>query len=109
MANANAEGEKEKENGHATTTCDADVRFTNDLTTKCEPKVTQHFSQQQLHAEEIEAIKKAIDFKASEFTELHAGVAMSALEAYGYESQSHGVTEMLEKWLDKSTEQQAGL
>merc|ERR1711976_1080320 len=55
-------------------------------------------SLRQLSLIPIEA-KKAIDaFLAEDPAE---GLAVSAPEAYGYEFQSHGVIEMLEKLLDK--------
>merc|ERR1719214_388045 len=48
-----------------TTTRDADVKYLGDLTATCEQKASDFESRQQLRAEEIEAIEKAIEIVSS--------------------------------------------
>merc|ERR1719498_1393428 len=48
------------------TTRDADVKYLADLTALCEQKASDFASRQQLRAEEIEAIEKAIEIISSE-------------------------------------------
>merc|ERR1719231_1838273 len=61
QAKADAEGELED----TITTRDADVKYLADLTATCEQKATDFESRQQLRAEEIEAIEKAIEIISS--------------------------------------------
>merc|ERR1719158_359377 len=57
QAKADAEGELED----VTTTRDSDAKYLSDLTATCEQKAADFESRQQLRAEEIEAIEKAIE------------------------------------------------
>merc|ERR1719160_1633885 len=61
QAKANAEGDLQD----TTTTRDADSKYLADLTATCEQKASDFESRQQLRAEEIEAIEKAIDIISS--------------------------------------------
>merc|ERR1719316_2565931 len=62
QAKADAEGDLED----VTTTRDADQKFLDDLVATCEQKASDFESRQQLRAEEIEAIEKAIEIISSE-------------------------------------------
>merc|ERR1719231_1155935 len=62
QAKADAEGELED----TITTRDADAKYLADLTATCEQKASDFESRQQLRAEEIEAIEKAIEIISSE-------------------------------------------
>merc|ERR1719454_2583655 len=62
QAKADAEGDLTD----TTTTRDADVKYLSDLTATCEQKSSDFESRQQLRAEEIEAIEKAIEIISSE-------------------------------------------
>jgi len=53
--------------------------------------------------------KKTLDLFLQETYEDPEGLAVSAPEAYGYEFQSHGVIEMLEKLLDKFIDERTAL
>jgi len=53
--------------------------------------------------------KKALDLFLMQESEEPEGLAVSAPEAYGYEFQSHGVIEMLEKLLDKFIAERTGI
>merc|ERR1719201_1060965 len=57
QAKANAEGDLQD----TTSTRDADSKYLGDLTATCEQKASDFESRQQLRAEEIEAIEKAIE------------------------------------------------
>merc|ERR1719248_89628 len=61
QAKADAEGDLED----TTTTRDEDEKYLADLTATCEQKASDFESRQQLRAEEIEAIEKAIEILAS--------------------------------------------
>jgi len=61
QAKADAEGDLKD----TTTTRDADVKYLEDLTATCEQKATDFESRQQLRAEELEAISKAIEIISS--------------------------------------------
>merc|ERR1712045_952441 len=61
QAKADAEGDLED----TTTTRDADQKYLDDLTATCEQKATDFESRQQLRAEELEAIAKAIEIISS--------------------------------------------
>merc|ERR1719335_881346 len=61
QAKADAEGDLTD----TTTTRDADVAYLSDLTATCEQKATDFASRQQLRAEEIVAIEKAIEIISS--------------------------------------------
>merc|ERR1712224_272323 len=61
QAKANAEGDLQD----TTTTRDADTKYLADLTATCEQKASDFESRQQLRAEEIEAIEKAIEIISS--------------------------------------------
>merc|ERR1719160_1829888 len=61
QAKADAEGELED----TTTTRDSDAKYLSDLTATCEQKASDFESRQQLRAEEIEAIEKAIEILGS--------------------------------------------
>merc|ERR1712232_1120623 len=62
QAKADAEGDLKD----TTTTRDADVKYLADLTATCEQKASDFESRQQLRAEEIVAIEKAIEIISSE-------------------------------------------
>merc|ERR1719221_1643438 len=62
QAKADAEGDLKD----TTTTRDADVKYLTDLTATCEQKASDFESRQQLRAEEIVAIEKAIEIISSE-------------------------------------------
>merc|ERR1719240_759231 len=62
QAKADAEGDLED----TTTTRDADVKYLADLTATCEQKASDFESRQQLRADEIVAIEKAIEIISSE-------------------------------------------
>jgi hypothetical protein len=62
QAKADAEGDLKD----TTTTRDADMKYLADLTAKCEQKASDFESRQQLRAEEIVAIEKAIEIISSE-------------------------------------------
>merc|ERR1719230_874029 len=62
QAAADAKGDLED----TTTTRDDDMKYLADLTSTCEQKATDFESRQQLRAEEIEAIEKAIEIISSE-------------------------------------------
>merc|ERR1719439_521888 len=62
QAKADAEGDLKD----TTTTRDADVKYLADLTAECEQKASDFESRQQLRAEEIVAIEKAIEIISSE-------------------------------------------
>merc|ERR1719155_475919 len=62
QAKADAEGDLVD----TTTTRDSDVKYLSDLTATCEQKASDFESRQQLRAEEIEAIEKAIEIISSE-------------------------------------------
>merc|ERR1712187_103827 len=55
-----------------TTTKDADSKYLSDLTAVCEQKATDFEARQQLRAEEIEAIEKAIEILSSSSVAGHA-------------------------------------
>merc|ERR1719199_1228026 len=61
QSKANAEGDLQD----TTTTRDADSKYLGDLTATCEQKASDFESRQQLRAEEIEAIEKAIEIISS--------------------------------------------
>merc|ERR1719311_1470189 len=61
QAKADAEGDLKD----TTTTRDADQKYLNDLTAECEQKAADFESRQQLRAEEIEAIEKAVEIISS--------------------------------------------
>merc|ERR1712032_865659 len=61
QAKADAEGDLED----TIKTRDADQKYLDDLTATCEQKATDFESRQQLRAEEIEAIEKAIEIISS--------------------------------------------
>jgi cell division septum initiation protein DivIVA len=61
QAKADAEGDL----SDTTTTRDADAKYLGDLTATCEQKASDFESRQQLRAEEIEAIQKAIEILSS--------------------------------------------
>merc|ERR1719410_2338908 len=61
QAKADAEGEVMD----TTATRDADQKYLNDLVAECEQKATDFESRQQLRAEEIVAIEKAIEIISS--------------------------------------------
>merc|ERR1719313_3012708 len=61
QAKADAEGDLED----VTTTRDADQKYLDDLVATCEQKASDFESRQQLRAEEIEAIEKAIEIISS--------------------------------------------
>merc|ERR1719262_819298 len=61
QAKADAEGDLKD----TTTTRDADAKYLADLTATCEQKASDFESRQQLRAEEIEAIEKAIEILSS--------------------------------------------
>merc|ERR1719224_431594 len=61
QAKADAEGDLKD----TTTTRDADAKYLADLTATCEQKASDFESRQQLRAEEIEAIEKAIEIISS--------------------------------------------
>merc|ERR1719169_9496 len=61
QAKATAEGDVED----TTTTRDEDQKYLNDLVATCEQKATDFESRQQLRAEELEAIAKAIEIVSS--------------------------------------------
>eukprot|EP00444_Apocalathium_aciculiferum_P056519 CAMPEP_0183598986 /NCGR_PEP_ID=MMETSP0371-20130417/179204_1 /TAXON_ID=268820 /ORGANISM="Peridinium aciculiferum, Strain PAER-2" /LENGTH=723 /DNA_ID=CAMNT_0025811049 /DNA_START=65 /DNA_END=2233 /DNA_ORIENTATION=- len=88
QAKADAEGDLKD----TTDTRDADQQYLNDLTATCEQKASDFESRQQLRA------KKTLDAFLQQDPE---GLEVSAPEAYGYEFQSHGIIEMLEKLLDE--------
>merc|ERR1719208_349182 len=68
QAKADAEGDLVD----TTTTRDTDVEYLADLTATCEQKATDFESRQQLRAEEIEAIEKAIEIISSGSVAGHA-------------------------------------
>merc|ERR1740122_261091 len=61
QAKADAEGDLED----TTSTRDADQKYLDDLTSTCEQKASDFESRQQLRAEEIEAVEKAIEIISS--------------------------------------------
>merc|ERR1711968_355342 len=61
QAKADAEGDLKD----TTTTRDADMKYLADLVATCEQKASDFESRQQLRAEEIEAIEKAIEIISS--------------------------------------------
>merc|ERR1719240_2040762 len=61
QAKATAEGDV----ADTTTTRDEDQKYLNDLVATCEQKATDFESRQQLRAEELEAIAKAIEIVSS--------------------------------------------
>merc|ERR1719169_299143 len=65
QARADAEGDLKD----TTTTKDADVKYLADLTATCEQKASDFESRQQLRADEIVAIEKAIEIISSEAVE----------------------------------------
>merc|ERR1712054_355112 len=65
QAKADAEGDLKD----TTTTRDADVKYLADLTATCEQKASDFESRQQLRADEIVAIEKAIEIISSEAVE----------------------------------------
>merc|ERR1711861_55671 len=62
QAKADAEGDLQD----TTSTRDDDQKYLSDLTATCEQKASDFESRQQLRAEEIEAIQKAIEIISSE-------------------------------------------
>merc|ERR1712048_1249068 len=75
QAKADAEGEL----AETTATRDADQKYLDDLTATCEQKGTDHVSRQQLRAEEIEAIQKAIEIMSSKAVSGHAETHLPTL------------------------------
>merc|ERR1719152_1019205 len=65
QAKADAEGDLKD----TTTTRDADAKYLADLTATCEQKASDFESRQQLRADEIVAIEKAIEIISSEAVE----------------------------------------
>merc|ERR1719439_501306 len=61
QAKATAEGDV----ADTTTTRDEDQKYLNDLTATCEQKASDFESRQQLRAEELEAVSKAIEIISS--------------------------------------------
>merc|ERR1739845_275947 len=61
QAKADAEGDLKD----TTTTRDEDQKYLNDLTATCEQKASDFESRQQLRAEELEAVSKAIEIVSS--------------------------------------------
>merc|ERR1712048_1289803 len=75
QAKADAEGELTE----TTATRDADQKYLDDLTATCEQKGTDYVSRQQLRAEEIEAIQKAIEIMSSEAVSGHGETYLPTL------------------------------
>merc|ERR1712061_382394 len=66
-----------------TTTIEADVKYLADLTATCEQKASDFESRQQLRAEEIVAISKAIEIISSEAVSGNADTYLPALAQQG--------------------------
>jgi len=103
QAKADAEGDLED----TTTTRDADVKYLADLTATCEQKASDFESRQQLRAEEIEAIEKAIEILSSAAVSGNAekhlptlvqlkGAALSQLRADGRSPTQQRVAQYLQ-------------